>query len=281
MTVQYLRAYQLQILVNDTNYIIEDNRINFYIIKTSASESNTTVIKIYNLQKEVYKRFEENNAKIILKCGYVGQLSTQPLQLLFSGDITHSYTTRQKADIVTHIEAGDGNFNLTEKFTNRTFVKNKNLKDLLKLLIKDLDISYNDLSLSHIDNNKKVNVASDISVSGRTKEIIDNLIKTEGLEWSIQNNEFTIYSPDQSINENESVYVFNDDTGLLELKIKKDNKIEFTALINPAVTPTKLIKIEDSLTDTNSFYKMERVTYDGDSFDGQWIMKCEGISNDS
>lgn len=281
MTVQYIRSYELQILVNDTNYIIQDNRINFDIVKTSASESNTAVIKIYNLQKEVYKKFEEANAKIILKCGYIGQLSTQPLQLLFTGNITDCYTTRQKADIVTQIECGDGISNLSNKFTNKTFVKNKNLKDLIKVLINDLDIPYNDFSLSHISNSKVVNTASDISVSGRTKEILDNLIKTEGLEWSIQNNQFTVYSPNQSINENESVYVFNDDTGLLEVKKKKDNKIEIMALINPAVIPTKLIKIEDSLNDINSFYKIEKVTYSGDSYDGQWIMKCEGILNDS
>lgn len=100
---QYGRRYRLEIGNNKQSIVIDNLAISFNIEKTISEEPNTSKIEIYNLNANNRNQIANkifNQVKLF--AGY-----DEP-RLIFAGQITQAYTSRNDLDFITHIECGDG-----------------------------------------------------------------------------------------------------------------------------------------------------------------------------
>jgi len=280
MTYQFIRAYELLIISDNEIFNINKNRLSFDITKTeTGSDPNNAVLKIYNLSRETSRKFEGKNISVILKCGYSLVSQQAPTDIIFKGDVIDYSSYKQGEDFITRVECGDTAKQSKETQVNTSFSQNsKTKKQTLKFLIDLMNLPIDKESIDLMPESKK-NISSNLVLSGRVIDSIDSLVKSEGLSWTIQNNKFILYDSKKKQDESKSVYLLNTDTGLITLKRKIDFNIDFTALIIPTIEPTKLIRVQSELNDIDNFYTINRVDFDGDSYEGQWTMTCEAKLN--
>jgi hypothetical protein len=237
----------------------EGLRVIFQVEKNAESNPNTAKISVYNLGARGRALAERQKAVVLLEVGY-GNRRDQ----LFYGDITRAYISRQGPDWVTTVECGDGSDALRSVHIDKSYAPGTDLKQV----IKDVAQSFVDQgkvvmgSLLGIESEK---AQSGIALSGSSKPILDDLTAKQGLEWSIQDNTLQILPTDQD-NGLQAV-LLTPETGLIGSPVKREVDggmgVEFKALIQPQLTPGRLVKIQSR--EIEGVYKLNEVAFQGDT----------------
>jgi hypothetical protein len=280
MTYQFIRTYEL-LVVSDTGISsITENRLSFNITKTeTGNDPNSANLSLYNLSRDTIRKFEAKNVSIILRCGYNPINQSPPTDIIFKGDVIDFSSYKQGEDFITRVECGDAAKTTKESQVNKSFSEeSKTKRDVLKFLVDALKLPIDKESINLVPDSKK-NISSNLVLSGRAIDSIDSIIKSEGLSWTIQNNKFIVYDSKKKQDESKSVYFINTDTGLISLKRKIESNIDFTSLIIPTIEPAKLVRIRSEVNNIDNFYRINRVDFDGDTFEGEWVMRCEAKLN--
>ncbi len=246
-------------------------RIKFEIEKTSESNANTAKIQIFNMNPTNRGRLQENNLVVILKAGYSG-IDEEPLEeIIFKGNISKTQTIKQGADYVSTIECGDGEKALLEKHLDKSFESGTTMQAMINELKTALGVTV--ANIKDITSEQLVNGGA---VSGKVKDILDNLTQRMGLTWSIQDEELHIQSP-TTVNQTQAVLV-SAQTGLISEPIKREAGIEVLTFLNPKLRPNRTIKIEsDKLDSGESFFRIRKLNFRGDTKEGDWMAKVEAI----
>ncbi len=280
MTYQFIRTYELLVISDTGISSITENRLSFNITKTeTGNDPNSANLSLYNLSRDTIRKFEAKNVSIILRCGYNPINQSPPTDIIFRGDVIDFSSYKQGEDFITRVECGDAAKTTKESQVNKSFSEeSKTKRDILKFLVDALKLPIDKESINLVPDSKK-NISSNLVLSGRAIDSIDSIIKSEGLSWTIQNNKFIVYDSKKKQDESKSVYFINTDTGLISLKRKIESNIDFTSLIIPTIEPAKLVRIRSEVNNIDNFYRINRVDFDGDTFEGEWIMRCEAKLN--
>jgi hypothetical protein len=251
---------------------ITDLRIAFVIGKTSDSNANTSKIKIYNLNEKSRSILEEgNNLVAVLEAGY----TSTGIEILFKGEIDKSLFQRSGADWLTTLFVKDGETALTkvhfEKSYDATAADLKTivtevtqkLKDEAGIIIKDL---------KHLTSEK---IQNGFSANGLAKKILDDLVAKQGLEWNIQDGELQILSIDGSDDLKTDAVVLTPETGLIGSPIRREEGVEFKALLQPKVKPGKIVKIQSRSID--GFYRIRKAQFKGDTHGTPWFVTATAV----
>lgn len=242
-----------------------DLRIVFDIKKTSNSEPNKGKIQIYNLTKASQTLAEKKaNGTLFLKlyAGYGDKLET-----IFTGDINTSLTRRDGGDVITEFECGDGETQYQETVVNKSFSPGVNFKDVLSTAAKSFGLPIN--SISGVKDEQFIN---GLSVSGQSKNVMDDLTKKQGLKWSIQNGALQVTGPDGKVEGR--MVVLRADTGLIGSPKKKDKgAFEFISLLQPKIFPGCLVRLESKFLKGD--FVAKTVIHKGDSVEGDYFTTVE------
>jgi len=245
-------------------------RVSFSVAKTSESNSNVARISVYNLNPDSRALMETQPLSVILEVGYRQIEANEFLEILAVGDVKRGKVKheRQGADWVTTLEIGDGEIALQEKIYNKAFEPGASLRKIMS----DVAGSFGKPVAKIIGLEDKTYNSSQ-TFSGSSKDVLDNLTKEAGLEWSIQDDEVQILKPDG--NTTDEVIVLNSATGLLNSPVKREQGVEFKALINPSIRPGRRVKIESR--DLEGVYRVRKATFNGDTHEGSWTVDVEAI----
>ena len=254
---------------------INNLRIAFEIEKTSENNANTAKISIYNMSQKTWNDFiTATDRVILLEAGYGNNLDT-----LFYGDVPQkakcSYLY-SGTDTIAMIEPGDGLLSLIDGKLEKSYEENFSIK----LIIKDVLKSFQDAggvviekALEYIKSgnvpDKKAQAG--FVASGSAKTIMDKFMSSLGLEWSIQDNEVQIIPING--NTEEEVIFLTPQTGLIGSPIKREEGLEFTALIQTKIKPGQLVLIESR--DINGTYRVRKAKFIGDTHDQPWYVTAE------
>lgn len=292
---------------------ITDLRITFDIDKNTESNPNTAKISVYNMNKEHRGFVESANLKIKLFAGYIGFYNIEAeLSLLFVGNVTRVMTEKNDTDYITTFECGDGEKNIKETKINITYNQKKTVHSAISEMVQNMGLP---LNIKGID--IKASFLNPVTFSGPVKNHLDYLTSTYNVEWSIQDEEVVVRPSTLAANQIEIV-VLNESTGLIGIPVRREidlgkksigktsiiipkaskskkkktkknkkqtkfNGLEFTSLLNPLIKPTATVQI-DSLIDNEfpiqGLYVVKKANYSGDTYEGDWIVKCEAISAD-
>ncbi len=271
----YLRRVSVTLVNQSGGHDFEGLRIKFEVEKTNESQPNRARISIYNLSEKSRSMFEDGGSRVILTAGYKDNFG-----VIFSGNIVKAKHKKKKGlqkgavttkyegvDIITEIEAGDGDNKYRNSRLHRGFPAGTPIKDVLQELSGAFDMPAN------IDEEAipSLQYANGYSVDGPCRYALDEICKTNGLEWSIQNEVLQIISKNKTTKI--GAIVLNPTSGLIGSPTKMSKGVEFVSLLQPALSPGCAVKLESKFIEGT--FKVRKVTHDGDSHEGDFVSKCE------
>lgn len=239
-------------------------RIKFKIIKTSDSSPNKSNIQIYNMTKETRALTEKKGLVFILKAGY--ETSEEKI---FSGDVARAITELDGPDYVTTFEAGDGEKAFQTARLEKSFQEGSDIKDIFAEVIGSLGQTIKDVTSI-----KSQKINNGVTLSGLSRNHMNELAEKHGLEWSIQDGGVQVLEKNKSTKE--TAILLNSNTGLIGVpKKKEDGSIDVVSLLQPKIKPGRLIKIESNFL--TGEYVCRKVTHVGDTHGQEWYSQIEAV----
>jgi hypothetical protein len=242
---------------------ISELRIKFKCKKNEESKPNTMELEIYNLSKNTRTNLEGKNTTIILEAGY-----EDTTEVIFNGNVTKVIHSKEGPDIISKIELADGG----NKYRNARISKGIPPGAKVKQVINELVLSMG-LTQGPIIGVPNTQYANGITLQGLTKDRLDEVCKSHGLRWSIQDGAVQIVPENKTTLD--TVVVMSPDTGLIGSPNKTKDGVEFKSLLQPVLKPGKRVKIESLFI--NGIFKIANVGHSGDSKEGDFITECEAF----
>ena len=245
-------------------------RVAFSIEKDSDSGANVGTIQVWNLAKESVVELEQKGCLVTLEAGY----QEGGIGMIFSGNDILLNQRRELPDVITEIRAHDGGKQLRTQVAAIGFEPGAAIKDVVSQLIG----KFNDITKSEIDL-EKLDLGSfsqGFVATGKVKTLLDDILKSRGYQWSIQDNEVRVV--EDSATSQEMMFVVSAASGLIgsPIKTKTEDRygITFTSLLNAGLRPYRQAKLESETV--SGIYKIDKVSHRGDSWSGDWysIVEC-------
>lgn len=283
MARQYKRAYDLTITPTDGDArVIKDLRINFEITKSILSFPNLCRLNIYNPNEDTLAALQNKFTKIVLNAGYEGDV-----KLLFKGEVRNVFQNRAGVDRLITVYAGDGERDWQNATFNKTFTENVTISAAIEEVLK----SFEEVTVGVV--NGLPQVADKLrgqTLSGSSKDILDQFAEEYGFDWSIQDGE-VIITPVESPLEGDEAVLVNAATGMIGSPTVTEIGADVTTLLNPRMLPNRAFQIESvnadiqlgnlffrdvKRTTAEGTYKIQEVTFKGDSREGDWVSSVKG-----
>lgn len=283
MARQYKRAYDLTIIPTDGDArVIKDLRINFEITKSILSFPNLCRLNIYNPNEDTLAALQNKFTKIVLNAGYEGDV-----KLLFKGEVRNVFQNRAGVDRLITVYAGDGERDWQNATFNKTFTENVTISAAIEEVLK----SFEEVTVGVV--NGLPQVADKLrgqTLSGSSKDILDQFAEEYGFDWSIQDGE-VIITPVESPLEGDEAVLVNAATGMIGSPTVTEIGADVTTLLNPRMLPNRALQIESvnadiqlgnlffrdvKRTTAEGTYKIQEVTFKGDSREGDWVSSVKG-----
>jgi len=270
----------------------ESFKISFSVFKNSSSNPNSATIKIYNLSintknvlKDVFKKNQQLSddekppLHIYLSAGYGDDVGAT---LIFSGNITDVYTMYQEPDYITNISCYDGGVTLRDTFLNIAYQNGIDSNVIIKQIANAMKTSIDSASV-YLDKNFKL--ANGISLSGKAKDLMDNITQRGGLQWTIENNKIRI-AP-QGLATNEPAIVLASDTGLIgspqrlqtagfdAMNTNVVDEYKCKTLLLTGVAIFRLVEFRTK--DVTGFYAIRSAQHTGDTYGSAWTTDLDVI----
>lgn len=249
---------------------VDGLRVLFKIKKTSEKTPNPGQIKIYNLNSTSRAILESGKAAIDTKTGKKESIHKIAIILnvgygpsvdqLFIGNVTKAKTEKQGPDLITTIEAGDGEKAFTEARLDKSYSAGTSYKTMFKDILKSMKDA-GGIALGALDSIKNEVTQNGITLSGISNVLLSKLTDRQGLEWSIQDHELQILKILSS--SNTKAILLTPETGLIGRPVKTDKGIEFKALLNTKIKPGGLVRIESNSLDATIL--ISEAVFDGDT----------------
>jgi hypothetical protein len=276
--------------------LVEDLRVTFEITKTILRSPNTADVKIYNLHPDNEAKIKGEFDEVLVNAGY-----KNAAQLLFRGNIRHTFRYRDGNDWITQIDAADGDRDFLHARMVVSLAGGSTTQDLIDHVVS----SFETTKLGHfvVPAAKRIRGAV---YAGPTREVLDRLAATLGANWSIHNGALDIVSADSTLPT--QAIVVNADTGMLGAPEIDDKGITIKCLLNPKIVPNGKIWLDNNdiqlrvrkereqapgankpspkkkqkeiaRLDPDGVYKVYRVTHKGDTHGNEWTSEvhCVGL----
>ena len=246
-------------------------RMSFNVTKTPDSSPNKSELKIWNLSEDSRSMLQEQDRLIVtIKAGY-RDFSSQ----IFFGDMRFASSVRDSADWVTAVQSGDGAKQYKSARINKSFAAGTLVTDALKAAAESLGVGNGNLSKVIAAGSKRAlrEFSNGTVLTGKSTEQIDNLAKSMGLEWSVQDGQLQLLEPEQTTQD--SAVVLSSGTGLIGSPTAgSKGVVKARSLLQPDIFPGRKIQIDSALI-PNSFFKATKVKHTGDTWGSNWFTDME------
>jgi hypothetical protein len=240
------------------------------VSRSLGSKPNTCEIQVYNLSENQRKAINEYQVQASLLAGYDGNNT-----LIFSGDLRDNQSTREGPDIVTKLKTGDGEKKHRTARVNKSFGPGTSIDTVIKACASSLGLGLGNVSqLDRAEFQRGGAVFPCGTVlSGKAAKELDGLLRSCGLEYSIQNGAIQILTRGQALLGTAISLSYG--TGLLE-RPTVDSKgiVKATCQILPDLFPGRRVYFD--LPDLKGFYRVNKADYSGDLRGDDWVIAFEG-----
>ena len=262
---KFIRDVVLRTVVGE----ISELKIEFDVKKTLDSNSNEATIRVWNLSDSSRSNINEELADITVEAGYEREGSRGIIFKGFTRDVVHE---RIGPDIVTTIEAGDGDKAARKSHASVTYPKGTDLRTM----ILDLQSKMTDVELGEIKLPDDLTIpARPISFMAPPRRAMDELGRSFGFYWSVQNGALEVIPTDGFLSE---VIEITPSTGMVGVPSITDSGILVQCLLNPSIRPNRQVYVQSETTGrigADGLYRVSSVGYTGNNIDGEFICEIE------
>lgn len=258
---------------------VVDLRCAFKVEKDLTKNPNTLDLVVYNLSEKSRRQVQKKNAAVRLEAGY-----GVSLELLFSGDATIINSTRVGTEWVTRVQAGDGIKAMRSATVSESFAPGTSIADVIKKIAGSTGLNIgNVVEAVKAGNirNALTEFSKGFSVSGMSHEAMAKIAATYGYEFSVQDGAIQLSQPGVTVGTH--VVDLRKETGLIgspeiaEVSAGsgggKKTVIKARSLIQQRLTPGRAIRLTSKAI--QGFFRIEKVTYTGDSREQPWYADLE------
>lgn len=248
----------------------------FQVTRTLKKQPNTCELRVYNLsrtlRRELATKVKAGSIFVSLSAGYKGRLSQ-----IFRGDLRDAFSMRESDGWVTTISSGDGERARRTARIRRAFPPGTKVEVVLRALAGELGVGLGNSARALLSPKKLVHGSSEFVsgtvVHGNVAEQMSELLRSVGMEWSVQDGELQLLDKGRAL-DTEAV-VLTPETGLLDSpEPGHKGTIRATALLIPGLVPGAPVLIESS--EVFGLFRIERADYSGDTAGDDWTVQLEG-----
>lgn len=268
MSKQFMRKYELivgTLLITDLDIVAKVER------SLKKGGSSNCELTIYNLNPQHRALLEATSHPVVqLRAGYKDNIGT-----IYLGDMIRVCNRKNQENWETTLFSSDGGKENKFARINRSFKAGTSLQVVLAECAKATKIKPGNLvqaaARAQIGGNKFF--ANGITVSGSTLRQFHKLLKSAGMEWSIQNGGFQVLDRGKSLMD--TAVVLTNTSGLLEApSIDTDGVVTLRALLNSDIMPGRQIVFK--ALSMEGIIRANTCTYDLDTQGDNWDVQVEG-----
>lgn len=245
-------------------------RVQFKIEASLTPSPNTAEISVYNLAEATRAKVSEQGILTSLEAGYTGQSSE-----IFLGELEAGKSVRNGVNWVTSFQATDKGRNLRQNRINYS-VKTTSVADAFDRIVAALGVGVGNAKEQIASGNIRgalTSFTNGLVLSGPVKKELDRLTKTFGYDWSIQNGQLQLLGPNDAIEPGDAI-VLDSDRGMIgSPESGEKGVVEVRSLLIPQLTPGRVVAL--SSRQISGFYRVEKVTYTGDTHGKDWYADLE------
>lgn len=264
------RLIKVTATTGSTSVQVENVFIEFEYIKQLSSKPGEGVLRIYNLKPST-SRFFKSAENILIEAGY-----TNNNGVVFDGDVRKSVNKRkhtkskQGVNHVTEIFLGGNVATITSVYTRRSYKGVVSLKQIITDAVNQFGLPIQNLSILPDTS------IEDFTWSGRTKDLLDEVLKSTEYSWFEDSGTIIFHKATQTVTLQR--VLVNESTGMISTPTIEDSKIKFKTLLNPALKPGGLVRLESVENDeANGEWKIKKITFKGSNRDGSHTAEVEGV----
>lgn len=242
----------------------------FKIEHSLASSPNTAEISIYNLAEATRAKVGEANIDVEFEAGYSGNIA-----LIFKGKLDAGKSVRDGVDWVTSFQSTDGGKQLRSTRINLSF-KKTSIRDAFKRVADALDLGVGNALEKMASGNARgaiTQFGNGLVLSGPAQRELDRLASTFGYSWSVQGGQIQLLADGDAIDPGDAIVVDSAHGMIGSPQAGEKGIIEVRALLNPELVPGRVVAL--SSVEASGFYRVERVTFTGDTRGQDWYADLE------
>lgn len=294
-----LNPPELMTIPKEAGVFIDDLRVTCEVngtTESSGSDTRKASIRIYNANQNTRAKLNQKNLKVILKAGYLDDLSNDSLPVLVSGQVSRVTHSREGSNIVTTLQVSDGFTPHTTSKVNVSlpsdYLRPITARNVLQYLVnvwKANGVSSDNSTIEYDFTLDSVKYYAGWTGTGYLKDVMDTFCDQNSLEWYTVNSTLyvqrkgstqvkelfmpntsnlvlieSIVNPQSSSSETEEV-------GRVKVELVLDARMKEGAFVE---IPKNLLR-EDKKSLTG-VYKIKRVSHIFDSFQGTSRTTLEG-----
>ncbi|KQT52228.1 phage protein [Aureimonas sp. Leaf460] len=262
-------------VINPGDSTDDQLQIEFSVSKTMSSTQNTASIDIWNLAEATRNAMGKEFDRIELEAGYISPDDVSTVGTIFIGELRDVEHTRERDDIITHFECGDGDAAVRRATISKTYRAGTPVKEVVEGLRAEFEkqgVTRGELKgLDDLPPFKRP-----YSMCGSCSREMDRLSRQHGFQWSLQNETFETVPADGHVG---GMVLLTPDTGLIGVPTITDKGVKVGALLNPQIRPGRRVRIESHVLEMNSeggVYRVASVTFSGNNRSGDFKASIEG-----
>lgn len=246
----------------------------FTVTKSLDREPNTAEVKIFGLSESSRQSVEQaEDQRVRLEAGYeIGDGTS----VIFEGNLRKGSSTRTGPDVITTVEAGDGERAYRGARVNRSFGPGTSLRAVIEALGDALGVGTGNLpeTASGADFEGLGDTFEEgVVISGAAREELSGLLDSAGIEWSVQNGNLQLLSRRRALDA--TAIRLSAQTGLIESpSIDSEGVMNAKALLISEIFPGRKVEIVSDFV--SGFYRVTKATYVGDTAGTDWFVNIEG-----
>jgi len=265
----FKRTYRL---VVDT-LEITDLDVQFSVSRSLGATPNTCEISVFNLSENQRKAIDEYKVNVNLLAGYGGENT-----LIFSGNLRDTQSERTGPDIITKMATGDGELKRRVARVQKSFGPGTSIDAVLKACATAMGLGLGNLSaLTKVEFIRGGAIFPMGTVlSGSAARELDEILRSCGLEYSIQNGAIQVLTRKQALTG--TAVVLSNDTGLLtQPSVDSRGFATATCLMIPDLFPGRRVQFDTP--DLQGFFRVNKADYSGDTRGDDWSVElfCEPL----
>lgn len=247
----------------------DDFDLEFKVVRELAAKPNTCELKLYNLKQSTRAAITAGDL-VRVEAGY-----TSGMTLLFSGDVRRASSKVDGTEIVTTVEAGDGEHAINRARVLRSFGPATTIDTVVAALAEAAGVG--------VGNAREALVGAGLGrvsggypqgtvVDGSVADELTRVCASAGFEWSIQDGVLQLLRVGGALGR--LAIVLSADTGLLEASTSKSGKLSAKALLIPDLVPGR--KVEVRSPHARGVYRVTKAEYSGATNGDEWTASIEG-----